>query len=53
MLLYNVVQVKNKCEWHPGKSRGADLDRHVVIQCRARENGIREGETDTKPPIQY
>lgn len=45
MSLYSVVKVKNKCEWHPGKSRGADLDRRAVI--------AGPGETDVKPQIQY
>lgn len=50
MLLYSVVKVKTKIKYAgpPGRSRGADLDRHSVICCCRLGDGHEGAETDLK-----
>lgn len=49
MVLHSAAKEKQNAttqngKWHPGQSRGADLDRHVVTHCWAWEKGVKEEE---------
>lgn len=58
MVLHSAAKEKQNAttqngKWHPGQSRGADLDRHVVTHCWAWKKGHKGGGTDRAHQIQY